>query len=101
MKEIDDLKKLLKNHEKRISELENLMTSRPSVSSLNDENVILNLIKNRFFDSPKKYGDLITELKRQAKYQKTSKYREILTKLTQEDKLERKISDHQWKYIKK
>ena len=92
MSEIDELKKLLSNHEKRIITLEKLLPSKSPTVSMDGESVILSLIQNRFFDQPKKYGDVIKELKTQAKHNSKHNYTKILKKLTSEDHLERKSS---------
>ena len=100
MSEINELKKILQNHEKRISSLEKLLSSKPPTVSTDDESVILSLIKNGFFNQPKKISEITKELKIKAKFNKNAKYTSILTKLTSEEKLIRKQSSHQWTYKK-
>lgn len=101
LSEIDKLTKLLKNHEKRISDLEDLLKSKSSKLSLDGEKVIIDLISDGFFDTKKKLGDISKELKSQAKFNKSHKYSKILENLTREGKLTRKMSGHQWWYTKK
>ena len=100
MTEIDQIKKILGKHDKRISDLEKLFKSKSVPSSIGGEGVILKLISSGFFDAPKKYGEIIKQLKIQAKFDKKYNHKKILNKLTSEDKLERKVVDHQWVYIK-
>lgn len=101
MTEIDQIKKTLAKHEKRISDLEKLFRLKPVTVSIDGEEAILNLINSGFFDTPKKYGETVKKLKTQAKFDKEHKYKEILQKFIREDKLERKTSGHQWVYRKK
>lgn len=102
MTEIGDIKEILKIHEKRIVVLEKLIKKlKPVFNSLDSEKVILNLIDSGFFDSQKKYGEVIEDLKKQAKFEKKTNYKKILAKLTRENKLERKSSHKQWLYSKK
>jgi len=99
--DLKDITTKLENHEKRISDLEKLFKSKSVLSSIGGEDVILKLISSGFFNTHKKYGEMIKELKIQAKFKKTHKYKKILAKLTQEDKLDRKSSHKQWVYSKK
>lgn len=99
MSELEKIKQKLAIHEKRISELEKLFKSKP-VPTMSSE-VVLDLINSSFFNNPKKYGEIIKELKIKAQFDKKHKYKEILEKFVREDKLERKIVDHQWMYAKK
>ncbi len=101
MSEIDEIKKILDKHEKRISGLEKLVNSKSVSVSISGETAVLDLNNSGFFETPKKYGEVIKELKIQARFNKKHKYKEILEKITQENKLERKMVDHQWKYNKK
>jgi hypothetical protein len=101
MSEIDQIRKILEKHEKRISDLEKLIKSKPVLNPIEGEEAILNLLNSGFFDTAKRYGAVIKELKSQAKFDKKQKYKEILQKLTREEKLERKVRAHQWEYRKK
>ena len=101
MTEIDKIRKTLDKHESRISDLEKLFKSKSDKIPINDERVILNLISSGFFDKPKKYKDIIKELKSKATFNKKTKYTPILKKLTRGDKLERNSVQHQWRYSKK
>lgn len=100
MTEIDELKKILEIHEKRICDLEKLFSKHDPSQIMNDEIIILKLIEKGFFDNYKTYGELVKELKTQAKFDKNVKYTQILVKFTAEDKLKRKISHKQWVYAK-
>jgi len=100
MTEIDKIKKTLDKHEKRISYLEKLFKTKSVSLSLDGEKTILNLINSGFFNTPKKYGETIKTLKTKAKFNKNHNYRGILNKLTSEERLERKMVDHQWTYVK-
>lgn len=101
MSEIDEIRKTLAKHENRILDLEKLFKSKSDKIPINDERVVLNLISSGFFDKPKKYKDMIKELKSQATFNKKAKYTPILKKLTREAKLERKLAHNQWVYSKK
>ena len=101
MSEINEIMNLLKKHEKRITNLENLISSKSSPLRDNGEKVLTDLVSSGFFDTKKKLGDITKELKTQAKFDISHKYKEILEKLTRDDKLTRKMSGHQWMYSKK
>lgn len=98
---MEEIKKILDKHEKRIFRLEKLVNSKSVSVSISEETAVLDLINSGFFDTLKKYGEMIKELKIQARFIKNHKYKEILEKVTQENKLERKMVGHQWKYRKK
>lgn len=99
MSDIDRIKETLEKHEKRILELEKLFKSNP-IPTISGDKVVLNLINSSFFDTPKKFGELRKELKIQAKFDKKQNYKMILEKFTNENKLKRKIVNHQWVYSK-
>ena len=101
MPEIDEVKKILDKHEKRISDLEKIFKSKPILNSISGEEVIGDLINSGFFDIKKKLGEIKKELKIQAKFEKGIDYLKILEKLTRENKLTRKMVGHQWMYRKK
>ena len=96
--EIDEIKKTLEKHEKRILDLEKLFKSQ-SVP-ISSEGAVLDLINSGFFDEQKTLGKLKKELKIQAKLDKGLDYTKILEKLTRENKLTRKMVGHQWVYQK-
>ena len=98
---IDEINKILQQHEQRLSKLEKIFESKPAHIPLTGENKISHLINSGFFDTNKKFGEVIRELKTQAKFDNADDYKAILVKFTREDKLERKIVDHQWVYRKK
>lgn len=100
MSEINELKKTITNHEKRIVALEKILSSQYSSVVYDDESAILSLIKKGFFDKPKKLNNIKKELKIQAKFNIKAKYGDILKKLTSEEKLQRKQVHHQWAYVK-
>ena len=62
---------------------------------------LIKLAEKRNKDKPKKYKDIIKELKSKATFNKKAKYTPILKKLTRGDKLERNSVQHQWRYSKK
>ena len=97
MSEIEKIKKILDKHGKKIADLEKLIKSNP-VSAISGERGITALMNSGFLDSYKKLGDILKELKIQAKFEKGVKYKKILEKLTREDKLTRKTVEHQWVY---
>ena len=100
MSEIKKIKEILGKHERRISNLEKLSKSKPTISSISGEEVVLNLINSGFFNTQKKLGGIKRELKIQAKLKKGVDYTKTLEKLTREDKLTRKMVEHQWVYVK-
>lgn len=98
MSDLDGVKKVLQEHEKRISDLEKLFKSK-SVP-ISGEGVVLDLINSGFFDEQKTLGKMNKELKIQAKLDKGVNYKKILEKLTRENILIRKMVGHQWVYQK-
>lgn len=48
MTEIDELKEIIKKHEKRISDLEKSLKSKPTIKSLDGEKIILNFLSYFF-----------------------------------------------------
>ena len=98
---MSELKKVVQNHEERISKLEKLIDSSSHQPLLSGEKSISSLIDSGFFANRKKYGEIIKELKIQAKFDKRHKYKEILNKFTREGKLGRKSIHHQLVYSKK
>jgi len=101
MDDIKELKKIITKHDKRISDLEKLFQSKSVPLSIDAEEIVSKLLNSGFFDTRKKYGEMIKELKTKAKFDKKHNYKEILAKFTREDKLERKNVNHQWVYTKK
>lgn len=99
--EIMNLKKIISDHEKRISRLEEVLKFRSNKLPPDGEDIVSGLIDSGFFDIQKKYGEMIKELKTMAKFDKKCNYRGILSNLTRDNKLERKMVYHQWVYIKK
>lgn len=59
----NELKKILENYGKRISDLENLIKSKPTVLLSDGETIIIDLISSGFFDVKKKLSDVTKELK--------------------------------------
>ena len=100
MDDIKELNKIIRKHDKRISDLEKLFKSKSAEILLRGDDVISDLFNSGFFDTGKKFGEIIKELKTQAKYDKKSNYKGLLEKFTRENKLERKMVGHQWVYIK-
>jgi len=104
MTELDEIKEMLSNHENRISKLENkkgvkkTARSQPPmddvIESLND------LIDNSYFDRPRRYKDIIKQLKTNATFSKNGKYKTALSELVKNKRLKRKQVEHQWEYSK-
>jgi len=94
---MNEIKKILEKHEKRISDLEKLLKSN-LIQAISGEKVVLNLINSGFFNTQKKLGELKNELKTEAKFEKEVNYTKILEKLTNQNKLKRKMVGHQWMY---
>ncbi len=100
MNELVDLTKIIRDHEKRILDLEKLFKSKSTQILLNGEDTISDMYDSGFFDAGKKFGEIIKELKVQAKYDKKTNYKSLLAKYTRENKLVRKMDQHQWEYKK-
>lgn len=105
MTELDEIKKMLNNHENRISRLESQKGVKKTLKSqppMNDAIESLNdLIDSSFFDSSKRYRNIIKQLKTNAIFSKNINYKKALTELVKNKKLERKQVEHQWEYSKK
>lgn len=102
MENIEQLKKILSDHEKRIRELEanNSIFIKNRINKESSINALSNLLKDEFFDNPKKFGQIIKQLKINAQFSKGVDYKKELEALVQERKLKRKMIDHQWVYSK-
>lgn len=102
MGDIEKLKEILEDHEKRISKLEKKKSSvsvkedtdNDTVQALND------LLKGSFFNEPKKYGQIIKQLKTNATFLAKTNYKKGLESLVKAKKLSRKQVEHQWMYSK-
>ena len=72
-----------------------------TTKNIDDQDEVKILTNEGFFDNRyKKYGEIIAELKNQAKFIKGKNYRKILEKYTRESILKRKKIQKQWGYIK-
>ena len=100
MPEIDQIKKVLVKHEKRISDLEKLFKSDANRVPTNEEESVSELIGSGFFDEAKRYKDIIRQLKTLAIFSKKVAYKKILANLVKDKHLNRKMISHQWWYIK-
>ena len=75
MSEINDLKKIVTKHEERISKLENTLKGKPKSLQLDEERVILGLKEDGFFDTPKRYKQIIKQLQTNAVFDKKGNYK--------------------------
>lgn len=104
MTELDEIKKMLNNHENRISNLESKKGVKKTAKSqlpMDDPIESLNdLIDSSYFDSSRRYKDIIKQLKTNATFSKNGKYKTALEKLVKNKRLERKQVEHQWEYSK-
>jgi len=106
MSDSDKIKKILVNHEKRISKLEKriLKLEKPSGKheklQMDEIKAIEELSNDGFFDSSKKYKEIIKQLKINAVFDKKGNYKKALTVLVKNKKLKRKQVEHQWVYSK-
>lgn len=100
MEDIEKLKLILDDHEKRISKLEgneDLVSIKKNVSVAQG---LTDLLKDSFFDQPKKYGEIIKKLKTNVTFSSKVKYEQDLKTLVKEKVLSRKMIGHQWVYFK-
>lgn len=99
MDDIEKIKQILENHERRISKLEekNSISTKKTVG-VDSVRALTDLLKESFFIQPKKYGQIIKQLKTNATYSVQSNYRIGLETLVKQKKLSRKMVDHQWEY---
>ena len=102
MEEYKTLEKRMTELEKRVEKLEksNTGSKTKTVTDLDEIDHIKGLMKEGFFDEPKKYGEIIKRLKTTASFSKKGKYLDALKQLVRDKKLERKQVHHQWKYQK-
>lgn len=99
--DIEKLKQILEDHETRISKLEGKkFISFKKNTSVNSDQALSDLLKGSFFSEPKRYGQIIKQLKTNAIFLAQINYKKGLKILVKEKKLTRKQVDHQWVYFK-
>lgn len=102
LNDIEKIKQILNNHEKRISELEKgkILVSNQKNMDVNSIQELTDLLNDSFFDQPRKYGQIVKQLKINATFSNEINYKTGLQILVKEKKLKRKIIHHQWVYFK-
>lgn len=101
MEDIGKLKRILKDHEKRISKLEASKKTIPTKDvDIGGIKVLTELLKDSFFNQPRKYGQIIKQLKTNATFSSKISYKTGLKRLVKEKKISRKMIEHQWMYFK-
>ena len=101
LKKIEKLEKILQDHERRISKLETHTKSIPVKNTDEDiSQTLTELVKDSFFNKPRKYGEIIRQLKTNATFSSKVNYKAGLQKLVKGKIISRKISNHQWVYFK-
>jgi len=111
MSELREILKLLKDMNKRIKKLEGVLTSsskpvsiKPSPKKATKKSVsglIVELIDDGFFDTPKAFGEIADELKRRGYYYPRTSLTLPLQKLLQKRTLGRISVSGKWAYVKR
>lgn len=99
MTDIKKIEQILADHENRILKLEGTKT-KPIKTDIDSTRPLRNLLKGSFFNQPKKYGEIIKQLKINAVFSLQDNYKNGLATLVREEKLIRKMVHHQWVYFK-
>lgn len=101
LQDIAKIKQMLEDHERRISKLEGKTNSISTKNvDMDAAQALGDLLKGSFFNEPRKYGQIIKQLKINATFSARIKYKRDLEILVKEKKLTRKMVDHQWVYNK-
>ena len=102
MDELEELKQIIKEHEDRISKLENNLISKKLLPH-NFKGIkggIQLLMRNKFFNEPKSVNEIIDEMKKNGFVYDRSSIKNILRKDFLENNLLQKIpEDTKWKYV--
>ena len=93
LSELDGIKKILKDYEKRLSKLEKSL-SKNSTVQVNEIDAINQLMDSSFFENPKKFKEIINQLRINAAYEKKGNYRNALSVFVRDKKLKRKQIEH-------
>lgn len=110
MGEIEELKKIIQEHEDRITKLENQLKIKqetknsPKPSEQNDYSGIKGgitlLIDNKFLDEPKSVQEIIAEMKREGYYHDRASIDSTLRKVFIKNRtLQRVQENKKWKYV--
>jgi predicted nuclease with TOPRIM domain len=105
--EIQKIKEMLEEHERRLSKLESLFTSKKEVVKDTKKRYkglaggIRLLIDNGFFSSPKDLNEIIAELKREGYYNSKAGVASTLSEtFTKSQKVLNRIEENKvWKYV--
>jgi hypothetical protein len=106
MDELDSLKKILQNHEARISKLENLAFKKPSEFQKSKEkttiiDLFIELKKDGFFDQPRFRDDIAKKLEETGNIYSSDSLNAPLIKAVKSRILGRKKIDSKWGYVKR
>jgi len=106
MSNLSELKKNVKDHEERISKLENLAHKKPSKLQKNkDKTTIMDLFielkKESFFDKPRFRDDIVKKLEEMGHIYSGDSLNSRLIKAVKSRILGRKRIDGKWGYVKR
>ena len=107
MEDIEKLKKIIEDHEDRISKLEKkLSTGKPVKPESKKSNYsglsggIRMLIDNKFLDAPKSASEVFEEMKREGRYDSKKNVDGTLRMVFVKNKILQRIKDDKlWKYV--
>lgn len=101
MVEINEIKKILKDHEKRISILEGKTTAGKQKSQKLDSigGLIVELKKDDFFKNPKTFNEIQKELQRRGHYYNRTSLSKPLLSLVKKKTIGRIGKKKNWKYV--
>jgi len=106
MSEIDELKKVLKKHEERISALEKLTKSKQITKKINTdkiriEDLLIEIKEDGFFDKPKFRDDVVKKLEELGYIYSSDSLNGPLLRSVKSRKLGRKKVNGKWGYVKR
>lgn len=107
MSELDSLKKLVQNHEKRISDLEKLLSGKKTheIDKKKGKTRIIDLIvevkKEGFFDKPRFRDDIVKKFEELGQIYAGDSLNSPLSKALKSRILGRKKIDGKWGYVKR
>ncbi|MEX0657409.1 MAG: hypothetical protein WD154_07700 [Nitrosopumilaceae archaeon] len=106
MSELDSLKKLVQNHEKRILKLEKPLNSPSKIKKINLAkssimDLILEVKEEGFFDKPKFHGDIVAKFEEMGHIYSGKSIDNPLSRALKARILGRKKIDGKWGYVKR
>jgi len=106
MSKINELKKILQNHEKRISALEKSLSSKPRKNkqkskkiSIND--LLMEIKEEGFFDKPKQVKEIVEKFKELGNVYSSDSLTSPLARAIKSRTLGRIKQDGKWGYVKR